>query len=85
MSRTVKITKVGKTTIVEITEGPVTSVETLVYNKLTDLTVRNNVIGVESNEHRVLNFKWEEIVDKLASVDAKDYVYKASALFLFNQ
>ena len=82
MSRVVKIQKVGKSTIVEITEG--TSLEIHVFNKLTDISLRNEVIKICTSEIR-LNIQYNEIFDKLASSDIKDYLHKAAAIFLFNQ
>ena len=83
MSRIVKINKVGKSTIVEIIEGTTTSV-VHVFNKLTNLSLRNNCIQIVSDDIR-LNIQYNEIFDNLASSDIKDYLHKAAAIFLFNQ
>ena len=83
MSRIVKINKVGKSTIVEIIEGTTTSV-VHVFNKLTNLSLRNNCIPIVSDDIR-LNIQYNEIFDNLASSDIKDYLHKAAAIFLFNQ
>lgn len=83
MSRVINIAKVGKSTIVEIADGEATP-EVFVFNKLTDLILRNDVIEVKTQTIRLF-MKYDEISNKLASTDAKDYLNKAAAIFLFNQ
>lgn len=83
MSRVVKIQKVGKSTIVEIINDTITS-EVYVINKLTNVSLRNNCINVCSPEIKIF-IQYDEIFDKLASTDIKDYLHKAAAIFLFNQ
>jgi hypothetical protein len=83
MSRVIKIQKVGKSTIVEIINNALHS-EVHVFNKLTNLSLRNGCISINSDEVRVL-IQYDELFDKLASTDIKDYLHKAAAIFLFNQ
>jgi hypothetical protein len=83
MSRVVKIQKVGKSTIIEIINDNVTS-EVFVINKLTNVSLRNGCINVCAPEIKVF-IQYNEIFDKLASTDIKDYLHKAAAIFLFNQ
>ena len=83
MSRVIKIEKVGKSTIVEIINEAKSS-EVHVINKLTNLSLRNNTISINTDEVRVF-IQYDELFDKLASTDIKDYLKKAAALFLFNQ
>lgn len=85
MSRVIKIEKVGKTTIVEIINDGQQSPEVFALNKLTNVTLRNNVLQIPTQEQIVLHVQYGEIFDKLSSTDLKDYLHKASALFLFNQ
>ena len=83
MSRIIKIEKVGKSTIIEIINEAKSS-EVHVINKITNLSLRNNTISINTDEVRVF-IQYDELFDKLASTDIKDYLKKAAALFLFNQ
>jgi len=83
MSRVIKISKVSKSTIVEIIDGDKTT-EIVVFNKLTDLLLRNEVIEVRTETNR-LCIQYDEIFDKLSSTDIKDYLTKAAEAMLFNQ
>lgn len=80
--RVVKIEKIGKSTYIEVSEGE--SKDVAVINKLTNLRVVNNILSIEACDMR-WNIKYEEIEDKLTSLDIIDYVKKASEIFLFNQ
>mgnify|MGYP001602931605 CR=1 FL=1 len=84
MSRLITITKVGKSTIVDVQENSLAAVETFVFNKDTNLTLGGNVVTIETTENRRLNFQYEVIVNKLSSTDLRSYLTKASEAFLFN-
>lgn len=83
MSRVVKIEKVGKSTIVEIINNGETS-KVYLLNKLTNVSLMNNCLNIHAPEIKVF-IQYDELFNKLGSVDIKDYLHKAAALFLFNQ
>lgn len=83
--RVIKIEKVGKSTIIEIINPNQQEPEVHVINKLTNVTLRNNVIQVRTENDFQLMIQYSEIFDKLSSTDIKDYLHKAAAIFLFNQ
>lgn len=83
--RVIKIQKVGKSTVIEVINENQQEPQVHVINKLTNLTLRNNVIEVRTESDFQLMIQYDELFDKLASTDIKDYLHKAAALFLFNQ
>ena len=85
MSRIVKIEKVGKSTVIEVINENQQSPEIIVINKLTNVTLVNDTITIKSEHDFRLCILFSEIYDKLTAVDAKDYLKKAAAIFLFNQ
>lgn len=85
MSRLIKIEKVGKSTIIEVVNEGQQEPEVHVINELTNITLRNDILIIDSNNDFRLCIKYDEIFNKLASVDLKDYLHKAAAIFLFNQ
>jgi len=84
MSRVIKINKVGKATIIEVVDNALAVPEVYMVNKLTNVILRDNVLDVKIEEVHLF-IKYDEIENKLASTDLKDYLNKAAALFLFNQ
>jgi hypothetical protein len=85
MSRSIKIEKIGKSTIIEVVNEGQQTPEVHVINKLTNLTLRNDVIEIKTDNDFILFIQYDEIFNKLASTDIKDYLHKAAAIFLFNQ
>jgi hypothetical protein len=74
MSRTVGITKVGASTVINITDT-VAQNEKRVYNRSCNLySVSNSIVIGESNPFQVLTIPFSEIVDKLTAANADDYI-----------
>jgi hypothetical protein len=83
MARNVKISKVGKSTIVELTESSTSGTETFVFNKSKDLTIRAGIIRIIDCDVN-LQFKLEEIENNLSATTPEGYVAAAAAIFLFS-
>ena len=83
--RTVALSTSGKTTIIEVKNQNGTNNEIIAINKLTNVYIENNVLRIplEADKHLFITF--DEIENKLSATDIKDYLVKASVLFLFNQ
>lgn len=81
--KVVKINKVGKSTVVEIVDGE-SAERVYVINKLTNLVLLGNVIQLYIEDFKLF-IRYDELENKLGSTDIKDYLNKASAIFLFNQ
>jgi|TARA_R110000782_G_scaffold239906_1_gene326308 hypothetical protein len=74
MGRTVGITKVGATTIVEITDDSGQN-EKRCYNRSCNLySAGNNIAIGASNPFPELRIQFSEIVDKLSTANADDYI-----------
>lgn len=84
MARIVRITKVAKSTIVDVLENGGTEItESFVFNKSVNLWIRNNVLNVCTHENIRLQILYSEIESKLGSTDLRDYLTKAATAFLF--
>lgn len=80
MARTVSISKVGITTIVETssTENS-TSKQRYFFNKKTNFFVENNLMHIENGPHShpgVIIVSFNDIVDKLSTTNINDYANK---------
>jgi hypothetical protein len=82
--RKIAITKTGNSTIVNVKENGVDINETFVYNKPTNLILRDNVVRVESQEHPILHFTFEELEDKLTTSNIISWITAASANYFFS-
>lgn len=83
--RTIKLTKSGKTTIIEVKNTNSTNNEIIGINRPTNVYIENNILHVPLERDKILFITFAEIEDKLSATDIEDYLVKASAIFLFNQ
>lgn len=82
--RKVLITKTGGSTIVDIKEDGTNITETLVYNDKTNLSLRNGVVRVGSDFNNTLQFRFEEIENKLSAANIRAYLSAAATANLFS-
>lgn len=82
MARVIKFTKVGKSTIVDVTSSSTSATQTYVINKPTDVVLRDDVLSFEVNCFH-FNVQYEEIFDKLGAANLRDYVTAAATALLF--
>lgn len=83
--RTIALTKSGKTTIIEIKNVGQTKNEIYGINAPTNVNIQGDVLTFLIDKDKWLHIQYSEIENKLASTDIRDYLVKASAIFLFNQ
>jgi hypothetical protein len=84
MPRIVRITKVGKSTIVDVLpNGGTTINQSFVFNKSVNLFLEGNVLNVCTNDTLRLQIAYADIENKLSSTDIRDYLTKAATAFLF--
>lgn len=83
--RTISITKSGKTTIIEIKNPNSDKNEIYGLNSPTNVNILGDVLVVLIDKDKWLHIQYDELEDKLSSTDIRDYLVKASVLFLFNQ
>lgn len=85
MARKILIAKVGGSTVVDIKEDGTNITETLVFNDKTNLTLRNGIIKVGSNNfNETFQFQFDDLENKLSTANARAYITAAATANLFS-